>query len=205
MKNLQIVFFVILACIFSTQAIRHVHHFVFAYEESMLAPIGEFFEMEQEVRSEASTEELLQEYKSVEEAIRQLNDATAGETDPEMSAFELSRTNPELFARQQALRQELMQRESMSNELRDLWIYSVAGLVLTALGCLIYFKMDRWTAMPFILAGFLELVWWSAPSFNIGGAVTEYRLLLINKMILTAIGLIVLFTLWSIARRTWKS
>ena len=93
----------------------------------------------------------------------------------------------------------------MSNELRDLWIYSMAGLFLVILGCLIYFKIDRWTGLPLILAGFLELVWWSSPSFNMGGAVTEYRLLLVNKMIVTAIGLFVLFTLWTIARKTWKS
>jgi len=205
MRNLQIVLFIILACIFSTQAIRHVHHFVFAYEESMLAPIGEFFEMEQEVRSEASTEELLEEYKAVEDAIRQLKDSNEGETDPEMSVFQLRQLNPELFHRQQTLHQELIQRELMSNELRDLWIYSMAGLFLVILGCLIYFKIDRWTGLPLILAGFLELVWWSAPGFNMGGAVTEYRLLLVNKMILTAIGLFVLFTLWTIARQTWKS
>lgn len=205
MRNLQIVFFVILACIFSTQAIRHAHHFVFAYEESMLAPIGEFFEMEQEVRSEASTEELLEEYKAVEDSIRQLKDSSDGETDPEMNAFQIRQQNPELFHRQQTLHLELTQRELMSNELRDLWIYSIAGLILVILGCLIYFKIDHWTGLPLILAGFLELVWWSSPSFNMGGAVTEYRLLLVNKMIVTAIGLFLLFTLWALARKTWKS
>jgi len=121
-----------------------------------------------------------------------------------MSRFQLRHQDPELFARHMALRQELEQRERMSNELRDLWIYSVAGLFLIALGCMIYIKGNGWTGMSVIIPGFLELIWWSAPRFNLGGAVQEYHQLLVNKIFLTAIALVLLFALWSIAWRRWK-
>lgn len=204
MKNLQIVFFLIFACILSTQAIRHLHNYVFAYEQSMLAPIEEFFEMKQEIKQETSTEELLEEYKLVEEEIRQLSKSGKDESDTAMSQYELRQQEPELYVRHKALREELWNRERMSNALRDLWVYSIAGLLLIALGSLIYVKGNGWIGMSLIIPGFLELIWWSAPKFNLGGAMQEYQLLLVNKMVLTAIALLLLFALWSIAWRRWK-
>jgi hypothetical protein len=40
-----------------------------------------------------------------------------------------------------------------------------------------------------------------APSFTLGGAMREYDVLLINKIILTVIAFVVLYTLWFLAQR----
>ena len=55
--------------------------------------------------------------------------------------------------------------------------------------------------MSLILPGFLELSWWSAPSFTLGGAVREYDVLLMNKIILTIVAFVLLYSLWFFAQR----
>ena len=75
MKSLQLTFLIIFACVFSTQAIRHVHVYVIGYEESILAPSEAFYDFQEEVRMEESTDELLAEYETSQEEIKQLKEA----------------------------------------------------------------------------------------------------------------------------------
>jgi hypothetical protein len=199
MKGFQITFLIILSCTLSTQAIRHVHQYIYGYEESIIAPVEEFFEMKEEIRLEASTDELLAEYEVSQEAIRQLR-----ESDSTKELFQLRQENGELFARNSALRTELQERESMARELRDIWIFSIAGFILIGLGSLFYSRGNEWVGMSLILPGFLELTYWSSPSFSLGGALQEYELLLVNKIILTIIAFVLLFSLWLVSRRKWK-
>ena len=196
MKGLQVTFLIIFGCLLSTQAIRHVHVYTVGFEESILAPAEAFYEVTEEVRIEESTDELLAEYETTKEKIKQLREA-----DPSKELFAIRQENAELFARSGALALELQQRETIKKEIRDIWIFSVAGLVLIAVGSLLYARGHCWPGMSLILPGFLELIWWSAPSFTLGGALHEYDLLLMNKIILTIIAFILLYTLWFIAQR----
>lgn len=155
--------------------------------------------MEKEIQLEASTEELLAEYEASQEDISQLRDAF-----PTKEQFELQAENKELFARNQALRNELQQRETRERQLRNVWQFSVAGYLLIGLGCLLYARGYEWTGMSLVIPGFLEIVWWSAPAFTLGGAAREYEVLLVNKIILTVIAFALLYTLWLGLQRPWK-
>lgn len=199
MKGLQVTFLIILSCMLSTQAVRHVHQYIFGYEESIIASVEEFSEMKKEIRLEASTNDLLAEYEASQKEMRQLR-----ESDKLVAPHELRRLNPELFARSNALRKELQQRESMARELRDIWIFSIAGFILIGLGSLLYSRGYSWIAMSLILPGFLELIYWSSPSFSLGGALQEYELLLVNKIILTVIAFVLLYWLWLVSWLKWK-
>ena len=199
MKGLQITFFVIFAGTLCIQAVRHTHLYFYGLEESILAPYEEHFGMEKEIQLEASTEELLAEYKATQERIKELSDAD--ETKPQ---YELQQEHSELFARNRALFQEITEREDRQHQLRDIWLFSLAGYGLVGLGALVYSRGREWIGMSLILPGLSEVVWWSAPAFTLGGAVREYELLLVNKMILTVIALAVLLGLWLASQRKSK-
>ena len=199
MKGLQVTFLIIFSCMLSTQAVRHVHQYIFGYEESIIASVEEFSEMKKEIRLEASTDDLLAEYEASQKEMRQLR-----ESDTTKEQFQLRQENAELFARSNALRKELQERESMAKQLRDIWIFSIAGFILIGLGSLIYSRGYSWIAMSLILPGFLELIYWSSPSFSLGGASQEYELLLVNKIILTIIAFVLLFWLWLVSWFKWK-
>lgn len=196
MKGLQITFLIIFGCVLSTQAIRHVHVYTIGYEESILASAEAFYEMTEEVRMEESTDELLAEYETSQEKIKQIREA-----DPSKELFAVRQENAELFARNDALASELREREALSREIRDTWIFSIAGLVLIAVGSLLYSRGHAWPGVSLILPGFLELMWWSAPSFTLGGAIREYDVLLVNKIVLTIVAFVLLYTLWLLAER----
>ncbi len=196
MKGFQITFLILLGCALSMQAIRHLHVYTVGYEESILAPAESFYGVTKAVRLEESTDELLAEYETVKEKIKHLLDA-----DPSADVFTVRKANVELFARSDALASELRQRQEIEREIRDIWIFSIAGLVLIAFGCFLYFRDIAWPGMSLILPGFLELVWWSAPSFTLGGAVREYDILLLNKIALTVVAFLLLYTLWFLAQR----
>jgi len=196
MKGLQITLLILFGCAFSTQAIRHAHVYTIGYEESVLAPVEAFYEMQEQVRLEASTDELMAEYETTQEEIEQLHNSV-----PKTDQYTLRQQHLELFARNDALASELRQREAVEREIRDTWIFSVAGLILIAVGSLAYARDYQWVGMSLILPGFLELLWWSAPSFTLGGAVREYDILLINKIILTLISFVLMYTLWFFSQR----
>ena len=197
MQGFQITFFIIFTCIFSTQAIRHVHNYAFGYDEPVIASVEQNYGMQQAIRQEGSVEELLAEYEDIQKQIRELSDAN-----PAMAIYARQQAHPELYARSNALRKELTQRQNMSLELRDIWIYSGAGYILIALGSVLYLRGHNWVGMSLVLPGFTELAWWSAPSFTIGGAVQEYELLLTNKIILTMIAIALIYTVWFFSMRS---
>lgn len=200
MKNFHTIIFVILVTGLCLQGIRHVNLYVFGVEESILAPFDEFYGMKRDIRVEGSTNELLAEYESSKAEIERIIDA-----DPSRPRHELHREHQEAFERNQALSEELRQREMRRLELRDVWYFSIAGYLLVVLGVVIFSRGFTWVGTSLVLPGLLELVWWSSPSFSLGGALREYEALLISKIILTAIALAIAFTLWILAQRWWRN
>ena len=67
-------------------------------------------------------------------------------------------------------------------------------------GRLFALKSD-WLGMSLAIPGFAEILWWSSPSFSMGGAQHEYTLLLVNKIAITLIGLVLLYLGWFLLNR----
>ena len=105
MRGFQTTLLIIACAVLTTQLVRHVHVYAIGYEESVLATAGVYYEVQEEVRLEESTDELMAEYEELEEQIDQLKQA-----DPSKEQFVLRQENPELFARHSALASELRQR-----------------------------------------------------------------------------------------------
>jgi hypothetical protein len=196
MKGFQTTLLILFAAVLSTQAIRHVHLYVIGYEEPLAVSAPGYPQAQQQVRLEESTDELVAEYEDTSQQIDELE-----KQDPSLQPYAVQQAHPELYARRSALVQELNERQRITSEIRDLWIYSIAGLVLLGIGARLYSTGREWVGMSLIVPGFLELMWWSSPSFTMGGAVQEFDVLLINKIVLTLISIALLYLFWSAARR----
>ena len=197
MKAFQTTLLILFAAILSTQAIRHVHLYVIGYEEPLAVTAPGFpAEVREKIRMEESTDELMAEYEDARRQIEELS-----KEDPSKQPYVLSQENPELYARHSALAAELNERQRITSEIRDLWIFSIAGVVLLGLGARLYTSDHEWVGMSLIVPGFLELMWWSSPSFTMGGAVQEFDVLLINKIVVTVVSIALLYLFWSAARR----
>jgi len=205
MKGLQKTLFIILVAVLCLQGIRHVHNYMYRYDESDVPEAVQLFETpEQAVGQAISTTELMAEYEALRKELQALNEKYRTEGRSEDERFELRHENAELYSRQDALSSELHQREMMSEKLRDTWVFYVAGMVLVMLGVFLYARGARWLGTALVIPGLLELMWWSAPTFSMGGAQLEYQALLLNKIVLTIIALVIVIGLWSRVRREWQ-
>jgi len=199
MKGLQLTCFILFAAVLSTQTLRHLHLHVFSDEPAsrfagpMEQQLSDFAD---DARREASTRALEAEYEASKAEIQQLQKA-----EPGVEIVKLRRQHRELFDRNEALAQELSERMQRQRQVRDVWLFSIAGYGLIGLGTLCYWRNYHWEGMSLLLPGFLELTWWSAPAFSLGGAMQEYELLLVNKIILSLVALTLLYLLWLLQRR----
>lgn len=193
MKKLQITLFILASLVFLTQTVRHIHLYFFAAESgvSMIDPFEPDYEIEKEVKEEHSTEILVQEYKQTQKKVEELEE---GKTKEEIE--DLAESNKDLYSKRSNLRHEIIQREAWNREISNIWIYCFVGITFIILGSIIYAKGAPWIGMSFLIPGFLELIWWSSPSFHLGGAIREYELLLLNKIILSIVGIVLLYALW---------
>ena len=205
MKGLQKTLFIILMSVLCLQGIRHVHNYIYRYDESDVPQAVQLFDSPREaVDQDASTKELMTEYEALRKELLALNEQYRTEGRSEDERFALRRENAELYSRQDALFTELQQRELMSEKLRDTWVFYIAGMVLVMLGVFLYARGARWLGTALVIPGLLELMWWSAPTFSMGGAQLEYQALLLNKIVLTILALVIVIGLWSRMRREWR-
>ena len=77
------------------------------------------------------------------------------------------------------------------------------GFGLFLLGGVLYLKW-RPLGMAFAIAGFIETIWWTSPSFNFGGAELEYHRLLNNRLFFTNVTLVLVVAAWLISRALWR-
>jgi len=193
MKRLITCLFVIATLILSTQLVRHFHLLAFGDEGSMLDTYEAYSGDENQIEAEYSTELLLEEYGELKP---QLNEMLKGKD--WSGEQEVRSEHPDLFARCDLLERELRQREQRMNDLRDLWLFSGAGMLLIVAGILIVRRGEPWVAVSLMVAGFCELLWWSKPDFFTGGAFREYGFLLQSKIVISLIAVVSLLGLWKL-------
>lgn len=154
------------------------------------------YEDRERVQSEQSSAALLEEYSKIQEEIADLEKGQDHE-----ARSRLRDEKRELYQRRDRLELEIEAREKRSREIRDIWMFCGAGLAMIIIGGVFYLRGGKWIGMTLVVPGFLELLWWSSPSFGLGGALREYRFLLWNKIALSAIGLVLLCLAWHLAER----
>lgn len=196
MKPLQITLFLLAAAIFLTQTVRHTHLMVFGSEPSVLDQFAGDYAEKMKVQEERSTEVLLQEYREVAPKINALEE---GKSSDELKP--IRDANSKLYEQYYMLKGEISLRETRHREIRDIWLFCAAGILMIPLGGWFMKRGWRWAGMSLVIPGFLELLWWSSPTFSFGGAAREYQLLLWNKIGLSVIGIVLLYAAWIFAER----
>jgi hypothetical protein len=198
MKTLQIILFLAANLIFLTQIGRHAHQAVFGTERSVLTRYDTDFADKERARLEKNDQVLLEEYRSANEAVRTLEKGVKRE-----GLDDLRRANTEKYDLRDSLRDEIQERERRRREVRDVWLYSGFGILLIAIGSVVYRKGVLWPGLGAVIAGFVELEYWASPTFFGGAGDSEFRFLLVNKLILSLIALLLLYVFWSL--RSWPN
>lgn len=198
MKKLQVTLFIIGSLILLTQTVRHVHLYFFelASKTSALDQFNSDYQIKKQVGEERSTKLLVEEYGSTRAKIKALE---KDKTEDQIK--EIKKSEETLYDKNTSLRREITDREDRLRDIRDIWVFSGAGLVFILLGSVFYLRQANWTGMSLLIAGFSEIIYWSSPSFFYGGARQEYELLLLNKITLSLIGLSLLYIAWHFRSR----
>lgn len=94
------------------------------------------------------------------------------------------------------LRQAIAGWERAENQIRELRYFWVGGLVCLLLALVCHWRGLDWLSITLQIAAFAEMTWWTTPSFVPMGPEQEGTRLLGNKIVFTALGLLLLLTFW---------
>jgi hypothetical protein len=197
MRALQITLFVIGLLAITTQSFRHAY---VKWIEPRTSALDRFQEpVEKEITDAKSLEELVTGY---EEAHKKADeDRKLHEKDPPGEARERwsDREQREPYVSERKLEQAIRTWEEHHTEIYRLRFFWACGAVSLVLGLIAYRLVDRWLGMVGIIGGFLEMIWWSSPSFRAMGAQVEFDKLLTEKLAFSLIAWALLVALWFIA------
>ena len=196
MKALQVTLFIIANILFLGQFGRDLHHLVWGIETSVF---DQFTPARTDARSEQSLQALLEDYRKANGEIEALE---KGKSDDEIQ--QLRRDNKALYLKSSETHSEIAERERMSNELRDLWVYSGYGLFLIILGGITFSMGWTWVGMSLAISGFTILEYWACPPI-FGGAYNEFRALLWSKTALTALAIVLVYVSGCVIGKSHRS
>lgn len=193
MKVLQIILFLIGNVVFLAQIGRHAHQIFFGTEHSIVEQYESDFSERERAKAQKNEAVLLEEYRLANETVRALEKGVKSD-----AQSDLRREHTEEYDLRNSLRNELQERERRQRELRDVWLYSLFGLALIGAGAVTYFRGAYWAGFAVLVTGFIEMEYWASPTFFGGAADAEFRVLLINKFIISLIAFVLLQGFWAL-------
>ena len=193
MSGFQKTLFTLAMFVLVTQTVRHVYVKWFEDRTSVLDGYTKD-ETDQEIDKAESLEELLAKYGPLKEKVDQLDKQCKGMPDEELKKFK--EKHSEEYRIESQVGGAIRDWESKSKEIRELRIFWSCGVGLLVLGALLHCKGGKWLGMALIIPGFSEMIWWTSPSFALGGARLEFNRLLNNKIFFSAAALVLLVAVW---------
>jgi hypothetical protein len=189
MRPLQITLFVMGLLVLTTQTFRHVY---VKWVEPTTSVLDQFNDQtEQDIAAAKSLDELVTLYAEVHRKVKEedLKTKDAKERD-------YSRTEREPYKSEWKLRQAIETREGHSKKIFELHFFWACGAGSLVVGLLCYRLVNRWLGIAGVIAGFLEMLWWTAPQFRAFGSGVEFDRLLTQKIIFSLISWVLLVGLW---------
>lgn len=181
-KTLAILAFVILV----SQTIRHAYLLWLYPRTSVLDKYDR--PLKNEITNAGSLDELLRRYdpvrKQADEAKQQME--KEGKAPGFVENHEL-----EPFKSETALREAISEWEGRAKEIREIRFYWAIGLAFFVLGAIFYRKISRWGGISFLIAAFVEFIYWTSPTF-FGINTREFDRLLVNKLVLSVVSFVLL-------------
>ncbi len=199
MRKLQITLFIFGMLILSTQTIRHLYVRVYYDIPSVLDKYEED-EIDLEIKHSASLDTLLLQF---DKAYNDVIDFEKDKTKEELKNYSEYRDVP--YTTKKKYKKAIVDWENKEEKIHELVVFWIFGLILIIIGIALYYKKYNWLGISLIISGFLEMIWWSSPSFSTGGFHVEFMKFLNIKLILSIISLIILVVLWIIRKKQIES
>jgi len=175
----------IVACLFLiVQTVRHTYLLWLEPRDSVLDKYD--LPMKDEIAAASSIEVLLARYDPIRKQADHLKaERRAADPDEGFSSEE------EPFRSEASLREAISSWEERAKEIHTLCFYWFVGLLLVVIGLFAYLRMNRWSGVTLLIAGFAEIVYWTSPTF-LGPVIKEFDRLLVYKLVLSAVSLLLL-------------
>ncbi|MBI5474426.1 MAG: hypothetical protein HY961_18975 [Ignavibacteriae bacterium] len=178
----------ILALVFVTAyTVRHVYYKWFDPRESVLDKYSD--SVGKQIKAAESIEQLTKMY---DEAKKKVEAYEADKNNPEIEHG--NRDEKEPYKAAMDLKTAIQEWERKSKEIFQLRFYWGVGLLLLAVGYIVFRKLNGWLGLTVIIVGFTEQVYWASPSF-ISGSGVEYDRLLTNKFLFSLATLVLLIAI----------
>ncbi len=206
MKALKTTLFVLAIFTLATQALRHVY---VRYLEPRTSVLDAYEETEttKSIKEATALQDLVAQYDVAkkqtealdEERKRTEKNLTKDERDVVRDRFR--EEHEEEYERESDLKAAIRDWEEKSEKIRELRIFWLFGVVLFAVGAVLYGGGIGWLGLAFLITGAVEMIWWTSPTFTFIGNNIEFDRLLVNKLILTLATLALLVAAWLIDER----
>lgn len=178
-----------------TQTLRHSYVRIF-YDKPSVLDKYEDDEIDLEIKYSSSLDTLLLQYDKVYHAV---NDFEKDKTEEELDKIKKYKNEP--YISKTKYERAIDNWEQKAEKNHELIVFWLVGLFFLILGLFFYYKKLEWLGISLIISGFIEMIWWSSPSFYGGGAHVEFLKLLNNKIIFSISTLFILIALWFLDRR----
>jgi hypothetical protein len=182
----------------STQLLRHIYVGWLEPRASVLDKYKD--KTEKDIVASESLDELLRQY---EEAQTKHKEWEQGKT-PAQKAKEAYLQ--ESYKSKEELKEAIEAWENRSREISELHFFWWCGLFCVGLGLACFVRANQWLGVGAILVGFVEMLYWTSPTFRMLGGGVEFERLLVWKTVYTVLSLALLLALWVyFLRRTSRS
>jgi hypothetical protein len=169
------------------QSVRHAYRLWLEPRSSVLDKYDQ--PLKGEIEGARSLEELVARYDKVRKEVDAKKQERLQQGPKERVYVDELQTEP--YKSEIALRSAIIDWEKKSAEIRELRSYWFVGLVLLALGLVIYRRFNRWFGLSLVIIAFSEFIYWTSPTF-FGSGGREYDRLLVNKLVFTVVSLLLL-------------
>lgn len=185
MKTTERVLAIIAVLILLTQTVRHAY---LRWLEPRTSVLDRYdHPLSDRIASSRSLDDLLKLYVPVKKEADRLKATDGGNRE----GYAEERQNVEPFRSERELRQAIQAWEEKAKEVRALWFYWTVGVVVLCVGFTLRRLGNRWAGLTLEIAAFSEFIYWTSPSF-FGGNVREFDRLLTQKLILSAVSVVLL-------------
>lgn len=190
MRAAKITFFIILTAIITIQTISHFYVKFLDPRKSILDKYKK--DVEKKIDGIKSLDELeslyAEQINDIDNLEKNRDKYTKDQYDDMMHDLEQD---------EQIIYYRIKTIESKQKDLKQLIFYWSAGLLLVAIGIVIYILRFKWIGLTLFFLGFGEFATWTSPLMRWDNLI-GFKILLDTKLILSLISLLLIITVWII-------
>ncbi len=181
-----------------SQTLRHAYVLWVERTESVL---DKFEPTQQKIAATQTIDELLNLYEPAQQQVKVADEIRKANKGEERSYREY---DEEPYKSERELKQAIEEREERAKQLTRLHFFWWSGLVALVLGVIATVRHRPWLGVCAFVLGFLEMIWFTCPSYRTLGFPIEVKQLLTFKLIYSASSLALLLAGWKLVETRAK-